>query len=524
VREKEEEHIPIIGPSIDRRMLALVTQVANSKTIEAASCFVCAARHTFVQSWDNLCDARWPATSRNMTVSWRPVRYSLWKWEEQNSEAFLDTFSLPRFKERYASDNRDDGNAFVNASEVADGNSEWQRTLLFQEKGLSLRVLCCPEDVKRAPSCKHALDTLCGDCTIPICGTCQRDWYKNHQKIPMSLANDNLWGYSSDIIVKYKVRWIEAAIVSPCWTNIIIYYVEGDHGHLLNENLGNQSYRTVVRGSCCSYHMPWEDIVDDLQANCSDRNVSAIPRAQDALKYMLRLHVTLNGFDFKKHLKQVQVRPFVLLQLLYFLIDRNHEVFRGKGSAQDLKRRMEAAVALKYPEREGDIPEALREGFVPACVLEAHDEMQKQLREKTSTGLRIACEKNATPGDGARSLDTCLDELRPHSIDNDRSASAVTDPSTMRTGAIDRYGMLNVNIASKRLLQFHSKYFSQALPFVIPRMVSGPDFFPHQRWRRPDTVVLATYRIHVPARLDSSADYPECCIQMDGGTHHGNRR
>ena len=77
---------------------------------------------------------------------------------------------------------------------------------------------------------------------------------------------------------------------------------------------------------------------------------------------MLRLHAMLNGFDFKKHLKQVQVRPFVLLHLLYFLIDRNHEVFRGKGTAQDLKRRMDAAVAEEHMEQEAHMPEAERQG------------------------------------------------------------------------------------------------------------------------------------------------------------------
>ena len=33
-------------------------------------------------------------------------------------------------------------------------------------------------------------------------------------------------------------------------------------------------------------------------------------------------------------------------------------------------------------------------------------------------------------------------------------------------------------------MQFHSKYFAQVLPFVIPYLVSGPDYFPDQRWRR----------------------------------------
>ena len=65
----------------------------------------------------------------------------------------------------------------------------------------------------------------------------------------MVLANDNFIGYTSDIITRYGVRWIEAAIVNPCWTNIMVYYVEGDHGHLMGEEIGKQQFRTVVRGT-----------------------------------------------------------------------------------------------------------------------------------------------------------------------------------------------------------------------------------------------------------------------------------
>ena len=68
----------------------------------------------------------------------------------------------------------------------------------------------------------------------------------------------------------------------------------------------------------------------------------------------------------------------------------------------------------------------------------------------------------------------------------DKSAGAASDPATLRQGAIDRYGELTVKTERKEILQFHSKYFSQILPFVIPYMVSGPDFFPGRRWRRLD--------------------------------------
>ena len=135
----------------------------------------------------------------------------------------------------------------------------------------------------------------------------------------MSLCNDNFWGYTTDIIGKYKVRWIEAAIVSPCWTAMLVYYVEGDWGHLMTEELGAQKYRTVVRGNCFSFHMPWEDILESLQQTCEDKDLTCLPRDEQCLKYMLRLHLKVGGVDFATHLKQVHVRPFVLVQLLHWL-------------------------------------------------------------------------------------------------------------------------------------------------------------------------------------------------------------
>ena len=44
----------------------------------------------------------------------------------------------------------------------------------------------------------------------------------------MALCNDNFLSYTTE------VRWIEAAIVSPVWTSVLVYYVEGDLGHLMN--------------------------------------------------------------------------------------------------------------------------------------------------------------------------------------------------------------------------------------------------------------------------------------------------
>ena len=50
VMQKEQQHIPIIGPANDRRMLTLLHKLANSDTLQSAVCFVCAQMHTAVQS------------------------------------------------------------------------------------------------------------------------------------------------------------------------------------------------------------------------------------------------------------------------------------------------------------------------------------------------------------------------------------------------------------------------------------------------------------------------------------------
>ena len=51
----------------------------------------------------------------------------------------------------------------------------------------------------------------------------------------MALANDNSYRFVLDLIVKWSVRWMNAAVACPCFTTFIVYYIEGDHGHLMQE-------------------------------------------------------------------------------------------------------------------------------------------------------------------------------------------------------------------------------------------------------------------------------------------------
>ena len=220
------------------------------------------------------------------------------------------------------------------------------------------------------------------------------------------------------------------------------------------------------------------------------------------LRYLLRVQLNIGGVDFKRNLRQLHVRPYVLLLLLYYLIDQNHEVFRGKGTAQQLKAKMRSAVEKEYPETEEHLPWEERDGHLPASILQTlrEAEEQKAAEGRSQKQLHINRDKNATPGDGPTSLEKCLDDIRPHAVCVDKSVEACTDPATLREGglrkygsllkdamgqkAVEKYGELYISSGRKEIPQWHSKYFSQVMPFVIPRMVSGPDYDPEKRWRR----------------------------------------
>ncbi len=119
---------------------------------------------------------------------------------------------------RYASDEGASDNPFGTAEELKPKAKEWQRWLLMPEKCQRVPLLCWPEDVGRGLSCRHREEDLCASCQMPVCWRCVRVLLirQSNRVIPMVLCNDNLWGYTTDLIAKYRVRWIEAAIVSPC--------------------------------------------------------------------------------------------------------------------------------------------------------------------------------------------------------------------------------------------------------------------------------------------------------------------
>ena len=496
IAERERENMPLIGPSIDRRVFKWLQHAANSERVQSLICFICCQVKTEVACFRDTSDIRYHDGS-------------IFERAYASGSTNLNC-SLAFFRTRYANEADGDANPFKNAADIADDCWEWRRVFLFADgkRRPSMDMLCCPEDVKHCGG-EHPQTHICKKCQVPVCTECWRRLVRrNDFGIPMALCNDNFWGYTTSIIFKYKVRWIEAAIVSPCWTSMLCFYVEGDYGHLMTEELGGKSYRTMVKGTCFSVHMPWEDILESLRDNCDSSDLAHLPREEECLKYMLRLHLKVGGIDFSKHLRQVHVRPFVLILLLNHLIDQGHEVFRGKGAPETLKQKMRAAVDKHYPEREAHLPEDERQGVLPPSIQqvlkEEEDERRSQLeiehRENANNEAavakalraRVLTDKNATPSDGPRPLEQCFEDIRPKSFTLDRSTAACTDPATLRAGGLQRYGEMNVQAGSRFINQWESKYFSQVMPFIIPRMVSGPDYDSTRRWRRKEDAPIVT--------------------------------
>ena len=127
----------------------------------------------------------------------------------------------------------------------------------------------------------------------------------------MAIANDNMWGHIANIIWQYQVRWIEMAAALPYWACMSAYYEEGHRGHLMNEVVKENQHRTAVRGQAFSFMMPWETIIKHLH-----QRIKSIPRDPECLKYMLWLHLKVAGQDFHQHLKQVHLRPAILVLLV----------------------------------------------------------------------------------------------------------------------------------------------------------------------------------------------------------------
>ena len=210
----------------------------------------------------------------------------------EKGSVVANTIDMPKPTPRKQS--KAEGDFMAVEDEESEEAWEWRRLYLASDGGF-WDLICCPEDVLPTADCRHQTKTsvherhiVCKHCLIPICAECyesicQAPMYAS----PMALANDNFIGYTYETILKYKVTWLEAAAAQPAFTTMMCFYIEGDHGHLLEERMFESSFMTVVRGNVWSYHMPWEKIMNFLERTTSDTELSLLPHDPERLAHMV---------------------------------------------------------------------------------------------------------------------------------------------------------------------------------------------------------------------------------------------
>ena len=216
IRVQERKSMPAVGVSIDRRAFKLLADVYNSRSCFTLICAICAQKKTHI-------GLRSADGKRQLT----DIRYTyglLHNIFQRHKKYFEHTLGLNTYIQRYASD---PSSPMTGAIELDDSNWEWRR-IMSVGGGIQMPLLCCPEDIELDTSkCKHPEYEICHKCRVPVCSNCEISLWKG-RGIPMALGNDNMWGYVTSLIARYKVRWIEMAAILPCWTSMIVYYVEGD--------------------------------------------------------------------------------------------------------------------------------------------------------------------------------------------------------------------------------------------------------------------------------------------------------
>jgi hypothetical protein len=285
------------------------------------------------------------------------------------------------------------------------------------------------------------------------------------------------------------VRWIEMAAIMPFWTTMIVYYVEGDEGHVMNEPAGAAKWRSKVRGACFSFVMPWKDIIKEFTfRHQQDPGLRELPRDGDILQYMFRLHLRVAGKDFSKQLTQVRLRPFVLKALLEFLVQRRHPEFLGHATVEEWRQ----AVNRKYPETEGHLPLDQRQGVIPSSIEQMLEEQTtEQPADQGKRRRLLVTKKHASPGaPDESSAQSALDFVEPRFCILDSADASKQRQEAFEKFVVPEEDVLQIQTGDVFEDQWQTKFWRSAMPFVFTGSTSGPDAKydnPKQRERKTHT-------------------------------------
>lgn len=325
-------------------------------------------------------------------------------------------------------------------------------------------------DLTNRPVSDRGIIRMCDHCKIPVCRTCRQQLRRANGKstVPMSLANDNWYGYVQDIIARHNVRWIECACASICWTTQIIYHLEEPFGHLMANEMRGPEARVAARGSITSFPMPAEEIMRLLQKAIDNSAMVPMPHDGGVLSILVRLHLS-GKVDVKKYLKELEIRADVVVKLFQELISRGFPGYKNYR-IEDVVRRTR--------ELYGEGPRA---GFVPVEVLKEVERSAK----KRGRVQKEPWDKNSTPAEPASAEEkAAFERVRPQFIVAERDGDIEKDENATSAAAFGEFSDLAVETGSELMDQWKSEYLCSAFPFTLALPVGGHDIAGRPRWRR----------------------------------------
>ena len=322
VLERERGQVPQVGWSVDRRTLRRLQVDLDDNTCQALICACC---------------ARVSPGGMGGEIAYISVKQL---FNALTPEAVKANWNLERYMTQYAT-----LAAVTNRFEA----HEWTRTLPATICN-GMRLICCPEDVRCGLCAENALQ-LCEACELPLCRNCLEHMCKQDAgAVPEALANDNWFGYPTELLYTYRVRWIEAAAASPVWTSVINYYLEADRGNLIEEHLQRPEHRTAIRGNVSSFSIPWEEVLAALAPETRQNNSwERLPHPPHVLQAIVKVNV--KGMLYNEAIEWVagaRIRPWVVTALLHHLIDIQHPMCASDLSAEEAKTAVTQRVTWTY--------------------------------------------------------------------------------------------------------------------------------------------------------------------------------
>ena len=311
---------PLAGCSLDRTALRYFAKATAKDSVEALICFCCACVYTRVAEVGERSEIQWQrplsrAPSGELLFFGRPV-------------AAAEALGLEHFLNKY--DQLDAPGKKLSDHETF---ASWKLRLPGPD---DVELLCCPEDHRCGAAPEHVAEgVLCEHCELPVCGECLGH-LAQAELPPLSLANDMWTGYAPERIYAEEATVMELICASPCVTTLICMSMEArfrSEAGALDEAAHMARHRFGARGNALSFPLPWEDVLQALQAG-GDR-AAALPRSGAELGQLVRVLLKTNkkgkttDAEIKGLIHQANVRREVVVNLVLDMKRLGHPSFAG---------------------------------------------------------------------------------------------------------------------------------------------------------------------------------------------------